>query len=47
MTLEYLFSIFECLEKIIYEEWLGVPTIFSPFSDNKLEIVWMTGHRNS
>ena len=47
MTLQYFFSIFECLEKIIYEEWLGVPTIFSSFSDDKLGIVWMTGHRNS
>jgi len=39
ITLGYLFSMFEFLEKIIYKGWLGASTIFLPSSDDELKIV--------
>ena len=47
MTLGYLFSIFKFFKKVIYKGWLGVSTIFSLFSDNKLGIVQTADHRSS
>ena len=47
MTLGYLFSIFKFFKKVIYKGWLGVSTICSLFSDNKLGIVQTADHRSS
>ena len=39
MTLEYSFLLINYLEKVIYEGWLGIPTIFIFSLDNKLGMV--------
>ena len=47
ITLEYLFSLTNCLEKMIHDRWLGVPMIVLPSLGEVLGILWIIDHRYS